>query len=402
VLRTALLSNVRRTLSVVALIAIHATASAQGTSRPLQLSGEYSALGLYRESNEGTGVSGFGVRADYRLTRRVDVEGRVLWFPTESLREFEAQGGRTTQLAVGVRGKLLVRKRASFYGVLLPELLHFSDTIVDLTGPDPGTGGATHFALDWGIGTELNVTDRWGVHVDLTGPLYTIGEVELGRSEPGPNGAVASVSLAPRLVNPWQISTGVSYAIGVPRRDDSSEQPVSGSWELGGQIARTTSAGGVTTQLQTLSSLGAFASYRLVPAIYADATINFSMHDNRVHSPWTGGYVTQALGGVKVGVRKDAYGLFGKVRIGVNSHSGAVRAIGPAGFVLSRANSLVVDAGVVLERYLPKRLLVRFDAGEAISAYGSTTFTWAGVVTPQVMASPIDGLQMTVGFGWRF
>ena len=36
-----------------------------------------------------------------------------------------------------------------------------------------------------------------------------------------------------------------------------------------GQIARTISAGGVTTQLQIVSSLGAFASYRLMPATYA-------------------------------------------------------------------------------------------------------------------------------------
>src|SRR4051794_38281576 len=216
--RTVLLSNVRRTLSVIALTAVHATASAQDASRQLQLSGEYSALGLYRESNEGTGVNGFGVRADYRLTRRVDVEGRALWFPANSLQEFEAQGGRTTQLAVGVRGKFLMWKRASFYGVLLPELLHFSDAIVELSGPDVVSGGATHFAVDWGVGAEITANDRWAVHVDLTGPVYTIREVELGRSEPGPNGAVASFSLAPRLVNPWQISAGVSYAIGVPRR----------------------------------------------------------------------------------------------------------------------------------------------------------------------------------------
>jgi len=55
-----------------------------------------------------------------------------------------------------------------------------------------------------------------------------------------------------------------------------------------------------------------------------------------------------------------------------------------------------------LERYLPKRLLVRFDAGDAISVYRPATFTWRGVVTPPVMSSPVDGLQMTVGFGWRF
>ncbi len=76
----------------LAFVAIATTASAQGVARPLQLSGEYAALGLYRESDQGVGLSGFGIRGDYRLTRRVDIEGRVLWFPTNALQEFEAPG----------------------------------------------------------------------------------------------------------------------------------------------------------------------------------------------------------------------------------------------------------------------------------------------------------------------
>jgi len=105
-------------------------------------------------------LSGFGIRGDYRLTRRVDIEGRVLWFPTNALLEFEAQGGKTTELALGVRGKFLMWKRASFYGVLLPELLHSSNAIVEPLGPDVVSGGATHFALDWGIGAEIKAGDR--------------------------------------------------------------------------------------------------------------------------------------------------------------------------------------------------------------------------------------------------
>jgi len=386
----------------IAVVAIAATASAQDVARPLQLSGEYSALGLSRESDQGVGLSGFGIRGDYRLTRRVDIEGRVLWFPTNALQEFEAQGGKTTELALGVRGKFLIWKRASFYGVLLPELLHFSNAIVELTGPDVVSGGTTHFALDWGIGAEIKAGDRWSVHFDTTGPLYAIRDVELFRSEPNANGAVASASLSARMINVWQISAGVAYAIGATRNDVDVEQPVGGAWELGGQLARTTSTNAFGTRLQTTSLLGAFASYRLIPALYADAAINFSTDDVRERTAWDGGYLTQAVGGVKIGARKDAYGIFAKVRFGVNSHSGAVRSTSPQGFTLSRANSLVLDAGAVLERYLPKRMLVRFDAGDAISVYESTTYTRAGVVEPAPAPSATHSVQMTIGFGWRF
>jgi hypothetical protein len=86
----------------------------------------------------------------------------------------------------------------------------------------------------------------------------------------------------------------------------------------------------------------------------------------------------------------------------VNSYSGAVRTSDPRGFTLSRANSLVVDLGAVVERYLPKRMLVRFDAGDAISVYDSTTYTRDGVVEPAPAPTATHGVQMTVGFGWRF
>jgi hypothetical protein len=394
-------SPLRRTLAVVALSTLSVTAYGQDTTRPLQISAEYSALGLDQESAEGTGMSGIGVRVDYRLTRRIDVEGRALWFPMESLQEFEAQGGRTSQFGAGVRGRFIAAKRASFYGLLLPELLHFSDAIVDLSGLDFSTGGTTHFALDWGLGAEIPAADRWAFHADFTAPLYMIREEELGCSEPGPNGAVACGSLAPRIVNPWQFSAGVSYSVG-PVRRESAEEPVSGDWEIGGQLGSTTTAGALTTSLRTLVSLGGFASYRLFPATYADAAVNFSTRDVRNRTSWDGGHLTQALGGVKVGVRKDGYGLFAKTRVGINSQSGAVSAIESGHFRLSRVNALAIDLGGVFEQYLGRRLLIRFDGGDTISVFGPTTYVRNGVAMPLPAPEAVDSLQMTVGFGWRF
>ena len=394
-------SVLRRTLAIAGLSTISTIAHAQEVARPLQISAEYSALGLVQQSARDTGVSGVGVRVDYRLTRRIDVEGRALWFPTQSLQEFEAQGGKTAQVAAGVRGRFVATPRASFYGLLLPELLHFSDAIVNLSGPDIATGGTTHFALDWGLGAEVHATERWAFHADFTAPLYMIREEELGCSEPGPNGAVACGSLAPRIVNPWQFSAGVSYGVG-PVRHESAEEAVNGVWEIGGQLGSTTTAGALTTNLRTLVALGGFASYRLFPATYADAAVNFSTRDVRNRTSWDGGYLTQILGGVKVGVRKDGYGLFGKARFGVNSQSGAVSAIESGHFRLSRVNALAIDLGGVFEQYLARRLLIRFDGGDTISVFGPTTYVRNGVPMRLPAPEAVDSIQMTVGFGWRF
>jgi hypothetical protein len=324
-----------------------------------------------------------------------------LWFPTKAPQEFEAHGGRTTQVAAGVRGKFVASKRASFYGLLLPELLHFSDAIVDLGGPDITASGTTHFALDWGLGAEIRATEQWALHTDLTGPLYMIRETELDCSEPGANGAVACFSLASRIVNPWQVSAGVSYSVG-PLRRQPTEEPVNGVWEIGGQLATTTTAGALTNNLRTMPALGGFASYRLFPATYADAAVNFFTRDVRTRTSWDGGYLAQVLAGVKVGVRKDGYGLFGKVRVGVNSESGAVSALESGHFQLARANAFAIDLGGVFERYLGRRLLIRFDGGDTISVFGPTTYARNGVAMRLPAPDAVDSLQMTMGFGWRF
>src|SRR5262249_23137215 len=97
------------------------SAWAQQQSTPVQIAGEYSALGLDRGLRE-TGSPGLGVRVEVALTRRVEIEGRMTWFPANLVQEFQTQGGKTLQAAAGIRGKLFVSRDLSVYGLLLPGL----------------------------------------------------------------------------------------------------------------------------------------------------------------------------------------------------------------------------------------------------------------------------------------
>ena len=146
----------RSTLVATAWILLaSAAASAQEQSAPVQIAGEFFALGLDHALGNGTGLAGLGLRVDLGLTRRVEVESRLIWFPANVAQEFQAQGGRTLQVATGIRGKFFVSRRASFYGLLLPGLLHFTNTVTGVTGNSLVTGGSTHFALDTGLGVEF-------------------------------------------------------------------------------------------------------------------------------------------------------------------------------------------------------------------------------------------------------
>ena len=367
----------------------------------LQVGAEFSALGLDKESGKGTGSAGIGLRVDFRLTRRVDVEGRVVWFPTRALQEFEAQGGRTTLAAAGVRGKFFTSSRASLYGVLLPGLLHFTNAVTSISGASSETGGATHFALDGGIGVELFSQSRWAARAEIAGPLYALHGTELSRSSPNAAGSVLVIALAPRFVNPWEINAGVSYRIGVVQQD-RVEEPVRGRWEAGGQFSRTTSTNALSDSLFTNPAFGGFVSYRLAPSIYADAAVNAFLRKAPVRTPFDGGYLTQVLAGTKVGFRKDSWGLFVKTRIGVNSHSGAFTASDSFSITVKRSNVLAIDIGGVVERYVTRRLLIRFDAGDTISVFRPTTITAHGVRLAQPAPPVTDSLQMAVGLGCRF
>jgi hypothetical protein len=209
-------------------------------------------------------------------------------------------------------------------------------------------------------------------------------------------------SISPRALNPWQVSTGLSYRLGAPLSGPGREEPVPGRWEVGGQFTNATSNGAFETDLRNFPALGGFVSYRVAPAVYADAAVNGFLRKPRIRTPFDGGYLTQVLGGVKLGVRRDRFGLFYKTRLGVNSHSAAYRGRDTKGINLGRTNALAVDLGGVVERYVGQRLLVRFDGGDTIAVYRARSIAFDGDPVLQAAPAAAHNLEMTCGFGWRF
>jgi len=386
-------------------------AGAQQASTPVQIAGEYSALGLDRGPlegpYEGTGSTGLGVRVEFTLTRRVEVESRLTWFPANLLQEFQGQGGQTLQAAVGIRGKFFVWPRASVYGLLLPGLIHFTDTVTAVVNHSDVVGGSTHFALDTGWGVELYPSSRWTLRAEVSGPLYGSPGTVLVR-QPTPYGDY-TVSIAARFVNPWQVSAGVGYRMG-SFQDRRVEHDVAGRWEIGGQVTRGTFTDALAEgpSFQRNTALGAFASYRVAPAVYADVGINGFLRQAPSATAFDGGYLLQVLGGVKLGVRKDSYGIFGKARVGVNSQSGAFREghLPSQGARLpivttGRANAVAIDVGGVFERYLGRHLMIRFDGSDVLSVFRGTTIVENGVPIFFQAPASTHSLQMAVGLGWR-
>ena len=116
-----------------------------------------------------------------------------------------------------------------------------------------------------------------------------------------------------------------------------------------------------------------------------------------------GGRKFQAIFGPKIGIRKERFGVFGKVRAGfirIDKYE-VIDQIGPASnfFTASHAQKSTffnVDVGGVFEYYPTRRTVFRVDVGDTIIRYSSFP---PKEINPSFTR---HNLQTSVGFGFRF
>jgi hypothetical protein len=377
----------RRAFSVALALALalSSAAAAQEPSSGVEAGGHVSTLA----STLSPQTTGVGARVAVPVAPRVAIDGRVTLFPQRRAPAFLAQGGRTIELQLGARGTFLAGRRFSLYGVLLPGVIHFTDTVIAIRDDTTTTGGATHFALDMGIGVELRPATQWTAYAEWTGPLYAVRGTEVGRSEPSPSGAVLIVELPASIVGTAQFNAGVAYRFRANRAPpaDAVAHP---RWTAGAATGHTTyTADFGALDLLRSATVGGFASAGILHWLDADAAFDMLLRQEVVHSPAGGGRVLQAVGGVKAGVRSRRVGYFAKLRGGVRTRDGAVTSVSSSadGAVLGRSTARVLDLGAVIESYAGRGVMVRVDAGDLLSFDGYQT---------------ADSINVVVGVGWRF
>jgi hypothetical protein len=142
-------------------------------------------------------------------------------------------------------------------------------------------------------------------------------------------------------------------------------------------------------------------------ALEAEATI--FPNSGRSGEQRAAGRAVEGLFGVKAGKRWQKFGVFAKARPGFISFSD-----GHPNFDLStpsfisfradRATHFATDVGGVLELYVSRRIMTRFDVGDTIIRYGAQTI--ANPFPPPLNFSVPDAtrhnLQVNGGIGFRF
>ena len=347
-------------------------------------------------------AAGLSGRFNVNLTPALAIESRASWF------RWPFGAGSGLHVTSGVRATLVRGRRVSLYG--LAQMGWFRRPRLGLPGPEvlllptdpPGAiqfvtvqtrRPSTNFVLDMGLGVQLASTSRWLARIEINRDLHA--RRGAAATLLSPSGSPVQVRFPEPIGGAWNVHAGVSYRLGsiLAAAEERPGLPA-GRWTVGPQVGFT-----VSTSAAVNSAVGAFASYRLTQWCDVEGSASSFLRDTLQPSPYEGGRVVQAVGGVKIGVRERRIGVFFKVRGGVNRDSKVFRLDADPGF---RSLTIpVLDLGGVVETYWPGRTVLRLDIGETLAFTPRLEGLFGA--TGHVEDSPkIYGLPMRIGFGWRF
>jgi Outer membrane protein beta-barrel domain len=111
---------------------------------------------------------------------------------------------------------------------------------------------------------------------------------------------------------------------------------------------------------------------------------------------------TQGYFGARVGVRKQHYGIFAKVRPGFNTFYLLGVTPGPNTFEQGHTR-FALDAGGVFEYYPTRHTAFRVDAGDTMIQFRPGDFFYQRLDEPMPVRRQFShNLQLSVGFSYRF
>jgi hypothetical protein len=180
-------------------------------------------------------------------------------------------------------------------------------------------------------------------------------------------------------------------------------------WEIGGHYtllniaADRTGCAGCRVKN---SGLGLNFGFNFRPWIGLDSEINFFPDPGSGATNQEGGRMTQGLFGVKLGVARKRWSLFGKVRPGFVSNGRAIVGVSPTPapftFTFGRLTHFTTDFGGIVAYHISRRVSLRTDLGDTIVRHGAQTTTSITGSTLTVPTFYAHNFQWSTGVIIRF
>ena len=371
---------------------------AQDNYTRVEFGAQYSTARLTNSNLGATDYSGFGGRFDWNFNRRLAFESQLDFFPEHAIPLLTIQGGQTLQAVFGIRAKVIQTRRISVFGLIRPGLFHFTDVLY--FNSNSATGFAerpeTHFVLNLGGGIEYYLNPRWVLRADLEGDPYRVPNSHVAL----PGGSAFSLG---KIDDTTRFSVGVAYRPGA-LIENEEETKVPGNWEFGPLFSTMFIAReGPTDGVRTEPGFGGYASYRFYHVFYFDSDLLYFPRGSNSSGPHDGGEILEGLFGLKGGIRRNHFGIFGKVRPGFNSYSDALSAVSSTGQEsFSRSTNFVLDLGGIVEFYPAEHGTLRLEAGDTHIYFNTRDVNFGGTIVPASGGKLQHTIQFIVGYGWRF
>lgn len=341
---------------------------AQESSPRMEIGAQATVAGI----TTGPSGGGSGLSLDLNLSRILALQGRALWI---------AEGASTFSFHIdaGMRAIFLRTSTMSVYGAARPGWYHVPST--------PEFAGDSHFVLGLGVGIAFPLVSKIAGRVELEREIHAIQEMRFPDDRVIGRDFVIPGSVRSR----WNVNVVAIYGIGAPVRHADSPAR-SGRWSVGAQVGTT-----IAPSAASVASGGGFVAYTLAPHIDLDASVSGSFGAGLPAALYEGGRLTQALVGVKIGVREGRLGVFFKLRAGINSWGDVVSTTN----FHERLTTAALDLGGVFECAVGNTSFLRFDIGETV-AFVSPALPALEGTTLELAGHTLYTLPIRAGFGVRF
>jgi len=401
---------------LLTVVTFASVAVAQSTKDKIEIGVQTTSLTLvHPDFSFDETEAGVGGRFTFNFNRYIATEAEINFFP-KKLSVIPADGS-AIQAQFGVKiGKRF--EKVGFFGKVRPGFLTVNK--VGFVQP-PGTQGGpfsnfifgrrTFFTVDVGAVLELYPSKRIVVRFDAGDTLVRHPDLFGQAVFQGPTVQIRP----PEFNHNFQFTAGVGFRLGDFPDEDTSPQTQSGQartkrFEVGAQFTT------LFVKPPDVPGVGGFSPIHSEPGF--GPRLTFNLTDNiaieaegnyytRLLGFPEGGHIFQGQFGGKVGKRFDKWGFFGKARPGFVGFTRVAEfpplfTAAPLGSVRKIYPSL--DLGGVLEFYVSRRWLARFDAGDTMIWHREIAVPGGGgfpgfIFQPKAMR---HNLQVSSGIGFRF
>jgi outer membrane protein with beta-barrel domain len=421
-------------LTVVTFVPV---AVAQSKKDKIEIGVHSTSLTLFHPDFTGDETqAGFGGRVTYNFNRSIAAEAEINFFPEKQ--QILTADGNAVQAQFGVKlGKrfdkfgLFAKVRPGFLSVDRVFIIG-PDSITQVNGVfnfDFKLERRTFFTLDAGGVLELYPSKRTVVRFEAGDTAIRHPErfVQLFAIPP-----MVQRTRGPKFNHNFQFTAGVGFRLGDwPSEDNGGGTSVDAQdqtprYEVGAQFTSLSvnppsrncfgCASLIGQRTHTEPGFGGRFTFNLTDNVAVEAEGNYFTR-KQFSFLTQSGHLFQGQFGAKVGKRFWSWGFFGKARPGFAGFSRVTELVGShlqdfgtisfevPDFRVVTKYYPSLDIGGVVEFYVSRRWMARFDVGDTVIRYGEFRQFAFGAIAPAIITEPAKtkhNLQVTTGLGFRF